>query len=149
MSESRCARPVSVSVPGGSRNELTEPGEQEPGRPALAVDNALDVGEHLRGAMELVDRHQPWRCQRGTDVLTNELEHAVVIEVEHESVPSLGDRAEQRGLAGSPGAFEQDRRLFVEQPVDERIGPPFNMLDRRNHGLSASSNRRIVPLQLA
>ncbi len=123
------------------------PCEQEPGSPALAVDDALDVGAHLRGAMELVDRHQPRRGKRGTDVLTNELEHTVVVEVEHERVPSMGNRAQQRGLPGSAGPFEQDRRLFVEQSVDERIGPPLHVPDRRKHllGLAQTDESSLIP----
>ena len=35
--------------------------------------------------------------------------------------------------SGRSRTFEQDRRLFVEQSVDVRIGPPFHVLDLREH----------------
>jgi len=89
--------------PRRQQERTHRPGEQEPGRTTLAIDDALDVGEHLRGAMELVDRHEPRRCQRGTDVLTSELEHAVIVEVDHERVPSMGDRGSSVDLPDPRG----------------------------------------------
>ena len=119
--------------PGREQEGAHRSGEQEAPCAAFAVDDALDVREHFGRSVELIDGDEPRRCQRRADILPNELEHAVVVEIEDDSATSLGDGAQHRGLTGPARAFEQDRRLLVEQIVDERFCPPLHVFDRGDH----------------
>ena len=118
---------------GREQKRTHRAGEQEACRTTLAIDDALDEGEHLGRAVKLVDRHETGGLERGADVLAKELEHAVIVEVENRGVPAPGDSAKQGRLPRSPRPFEQDRWLFVEQSVHERFGPPLNVPGHLNH----------------
>ena len=107
--------------------------KQKSTRAALSIDDSLDERENLGRAMELVDGDELGGRQRRANVLADEPEHAVIVEVEHRGVPAPGDSAKQGGLPGAPGPFEQDRRFFVEQSVQERFGPPLNVPGRLKH----------------
>ena len=74
---------------GWEQERTHRTGEQKACRPTLAIDDSLHEGEHLGRTVELVDRHEPGRGQRGTDIFANEVEHGGVREGSPDQIPPL------------------------------------------------------------